>query len=36
MSLANRLTNGSTYEDVDPGYISDAAMEQLCMAIATE
>lgn len=36
MSLANLVNNGSTFEEVDPGYISDAAMEQLCVAIATE
>lgn len=36
MALSNVVKNGSTYEEVDPGYISDAAMEQLCTTMAYE
>lgn len=37
MSLGS-ITGGNVggYVDVDPGYISDVAMEQLCIAILTE
>ena len=36
MSLANLVNHGTTFEEVDPGYISDGAMEQLMIAIAVE
>ena len=36
MSLNSIVNGGNTFPEVDPGYISDAAMEQLMMAIATE
>ena len=35
MSLANSINSG-VMEDVDPGYIDDAAMESLCAAILEE
>lgn len=36
MSLLNRMANASTFEEVDAGYISDAAMEHMCATIAEE
>lgn len=36
MSLSNVVKSGTTFEEVDPGYISDGAMEQLQVMIATE
>lgn len=35
MSLRDRVY-GETFEDVDPGYISEPAMEQMCVAILCE
>lgn len=35
MSLLNHV-NGTSFEEVDPGYISESAMEQLCNMIAVE
>lgn len=36
MSLSNLIKTGASFEEVDPGYISEAAMEQLEVAIAME
>ena len=36
MSLANLVNNNSHFEDVDAGYISESAMNQLCTIMALE
>lgn len=36
MSLLNRMGTTSEFQDVDPGYITESSMEQLCAAILTE
>ena len=35
MSLRNRI-NGEAFEDVDPGYITESDMEQMCTVILCE
>ena len=36
MSLTNMVGGAQPIEDVDPGYISESAMESLCVAVLTE